>query len=417
MACRASRKTQRPPFAGILVLALALIAAVLVACADTTRTNGQPTETSEDAPFKVAVFYYEYDDVYIGSVRDALTQNLATAGIPYQEYDADHDQTTQSSQIDDAMDNGASLLIVNIVSSGNAEKTDVICQKAERAGIPVIFFNRPIEQEGYEGVILNYYSDIAFVGTDPAEAGHLQGQMIGTYLVEHFDEVDLNDDGRISYALFKGEASNVEAIYRTKYSVQDADRILTDNGLPVLMYFDASSIDAFQLDLTGSWSMESAQDYMMTNLAHYNEQGGNMIELVIANSDSMAQGAILALQVYGYNLGTDDCTTIPVFGVDASKAGRQLIADGVMTGTVSQDPVAMAECIGAMARNAKAGNDLLDGMDDYPRDKEHGRERMICLPYFVYRPEGEAAGRADGGAEGELAGVTDHAEVEEGARD
>lgn len=372
-----------------LLIAAAVVALVfaLAACARPHKPGAASSVDSENTDFKAAVFYYDYDDVYISSVRNALTADLASQQITYQEYDADHDQMTQNTQVDKAIQNGANVLVVNIVNSGSAEKTDVICQKADRANIPVIFFNRPIEEEGYEGVILDYYEDIAFVGTNSAEAGHLQGQMIGQYLVDHYEQTDLNGDGRISYALFKGEAANVEAIYRTRYSVEDANAILAEKGYPPLAYFDASSVDKFQLDLTGSWTKESAQNYLLTDLSRFNAENGNMIELVIANSDAMAEGAIQALQTYGYNLGTEDCTTIPVFGVDATEAGRQLIASGIMTGTISQDADAMAECICKMVQNAQGGHDLLRGMDSYPRDTEYGRKRMILLPYAIYSPE------------------------------
>ena len=375
-------------FRNILVATIAVVlASPLGGCSKPGKTGDASASGSESSAFTAAIFYYDYDDVYISSVRNALTADLAASQIAYQEYDADHDQITQNSQVDKAIKNGADVLVVNIVNSGSAERTDVICQKAEQAGIPVVFFNRPIEEEGYEGVILDYYDDIAFVGTDSVEAGHLQGQMIGEYLVAHYDEVDLNGDGQISYALFKGEAANVEAIYRTKYSVEDANAILAANGHPALAYFDSSSVDKFQLDLTGSWTAESAQSYLLTDLTRYNEANGNMIELVIANSDAMAEGAINALQTYGYNLGTDDCTTIPVFGVDATAAGRELIASGIMTGTISQDAQAMADCICQMVENAQGGHDLLRDMDSYPRDTEFGRKRMILLPYSIYRPD------------------------------
>lgn len=386
------RTRRTPPIYLLLATALvSIICLMLSACAQTSARNGSSSSGAPVEDFVASVFYYDYDDVYIGSVRNALTADLASKRITYHEYDANHDQIAQNTQIDKAIADGASILIVNIVNSGSAERTDVICQKAASAHIPLVFFNRPIEEEGYEGVILDYYDNVAFVGTDSAEAGHLQGKMIGEYLTEHYDEVDLNGDGRISYAMFKGEAANAEAIYRTVYSVEDANAILERAGYPVLTYFDPTSVDKFQLDLTGPWTRESAESYMTTNLVHYNEESGNMIELVIANSDSMAEGAIDALQTFGYNLGTHGSTTIPVFGVDASAAGRELIAEGIMTGTIAQDAQAMADCIAQMTENAKNGKDLFEGMDSYPRDTEFGRERMIVLPYSIYSPQEDSA--------------------------
>ena len=387
-----SRTRHASPTQLLLASTLALVCCLALSACDSD--SAQKSAASAGSPtysFVAPIFYYDYDDVYIGSVRNALTEDLASRRITYHEYDADHDQITQNSQIDQAIRDGASVLIVNIVNSGSAERTDVICRKAASAHVPIIFFNRPIEEPGYEGVILDYYDDVAFVGTDSAEAGHLQGQMVGEYLTHHYDEVDLNGDGRISYAMFKGEAANVEAIYRTRYSVEDANAILEEAGYPDLVYFDPTSVDKFQLDLTGSWKKDSATSYMMTNLLHHNAENGDMIELVIANSDSMAEGAIEALQTFGYNLGTPDCTTIPVFGVDATAKGRELIANGMMTGTIAQDAQAMADCITEMVVNVEDGKDLLEGMDSYPRDAEFGRERMIVLPYSIYTPQEDAA--------------------------
>ena len=383
------QRTKRTPFV-VLMLGVALVfigCLMLGACAQTAAPNGSGSAGSLAQDFVASIFYYDYDDVYIGSVRNALTAGLASKRITYQEYDADHDQIAQNTQIDKAIENGTSILAVNIVNSGSAERTDVICQKAASANIPLVFFNRPIEEEGYEGVILDYYDNVVFVGTDSAEAGHLQGKMIGEYLTKHYDEVDLNGDGRISYAMFKGEAANEEAIYRTTYSVEDANAILERASYPNLVYFDSNSVDKFQLDLTGSWTRDSAESYMTTNLVHYNEENGNMIELVIANSDSMAEGAIDALQTFGYNLGTPGSTTIPVFGVDATAAARELIAEGIMTGTVAQDAQAMADCIAEIIENVENGKDPLEGMDSYPRDTEFGREHMIVLPYSSYTPQ------------------------------
>lgn len=368
---------------------IAIAALFLTACAPSASRKEQTTAFPGDSTaFNAAIFYYDYSDVYISSVRTALTKHLVQAGIAYNEFDAESSQSAQNAQIESAIASHVNLLIVNIVNSGSSDTSDAICLKAERAGIPVIFFNRPIEADGDEGVILDYYDAVAFVGTDPAEAGHLQGEMIGDYLLKHFSQTDLNGDGQISYAMFKGEAKNAEAIYRTKYAVEDADELLEKNGYPDLSYFNPNTVDKFQLDLTGKWSLTSAQDYMMTNLSQYNEDNGNMIELVICNNDNMAEGCIRALQAVGYNLPKDkSSTTIPVFGVDATAAAKQLIGEGAMTATVVQDADGMAGCISLMAQNAAAGNELLAGTEGYAHDEEHGLANKLYIPYAVYIPE------------------------------
>ena len=94
----------------------------------------------------------------------------------------------------------------------------------------------------------------------------MQGTMIGEYVANNFEELDLNGDGKISYAMFMGQLGNVEAIYRTQYAVEDANAVLTAAGLPELEYFDSSNYDDYQVDHYGNWSVTAANNYMTTNL-------------------------------------------------------------------------------------------------------------------------------------------------------
>lgn len=354
---------------------------------DTTTESTESTESTETAAsdLNVAVFYYTYSDTYISSVRTALDAALTAAGIAFQNYDGNSNQTTQNEQIDTAISQGANLLIVNIVTSGSVDASQAVIDKASAAGIPVIFFNRAVESDEDEGVVLGSYDKCAFVGTDAPEAGHMQGQMIGEYVVENFDAIDLNGDGKISYAMFMGQLGNVEAIYRTQYAVEDANAVLTAAGLSELEYFDASNSDCYQVDQDGNWSATAANNYMTTNLAQYSEANGNMIELVICNNDGMAEGAISALNDKGYNLGDGNCVTIPVFGVDATDAAKQLIADGKMTGTIKQDAEGMANCIAYLTQNVADGKELMADTDSY--NISENVSNKIYIPYGAYTGE------------------------------
>lgn len=213
----------------------------------------------------------------------------------------------------------------------------------------------------------------------------MQGKMVGQYAVDNYDAIDLNHDGKISYAMFKGDASNVEAIYRTQYGVEDANAVLEAAGKPDLVYFDASNSDGYQLDLQGNWSAQAANEYMTTDLSQYTAANGNMIELIICNNDNMAEGCISALNAAGYNLGKgQNCTTIPVFGVDATDSAKQLIADGKMTGTIKQDAQGMADAISYLTNNVATGQDLMANTDSYTKDTAHNLTNKIFIPYQVY---------------------------------
>ena len=235
---------------------------------------------------------------------------------------------------------------------------------------------------------MNSYDKCAFVGTDAPEAGHMQGALIGQYLLDNYDALDLNGDGTISYVMFKGQEGNAEAEARTQFGVEDADAVLTAAGKPALAFYDANNSAKYLVDQNGSWSAAAATNYMDTILAEYSEANKNMIELVIANNDDMALGAVASLQTAGYNLG--EGKTIPVFGVDAIDSAKQAIDEGKMTGTIMQDAVGMAKTITALVGNVQSGAELMNSIDEangYNVDKNDDgtvKVNKIRVPYGVY---------------------------------
>lgn len=329
----------------VLVLTMALS---LAAC------GGSGSSSKKDG--EVAVFWYTFGDTYLSSVRAALNTALTNAGVKYQDYDANGSQTTQTEQIQTAITKGASVLVVNIVDASSDDATQAIVDMAKNANTPLVFFNRSVSEE-----IVSAYDKAAYVGTDYTQAGHMQGEMIGNYLVANYDAIDLNGDGVISYVMFKGQEGNAEADARTQYGVEDADAVLTGAGKAQLNFYDANNTSKYLVDQNGAWSAAQGQDYMQTILAQYSEANSNMVELVIANNDDMALGAIAALQAAGYNNGTGK--TIPVFGVDATDAAKEKIADGSMTGTIKQDAEGMANAISTITQNLASGKATFEGID------------------------------------------------------
>lgn len=324
--------------------------------AATNTETASPAETSAPATKdgSVAVFYYTYGDTYISSVRAALDSALDAAGIKYQDYDSNNSQTTQSEQVTTAIAQGATVLVVNLVDTGSDDAAKNIITQAN--GVPVIFFNRSVSEEA-----VTSSDKCVFVGTDYEMAGHMQGEMIGNYLLENYDTLDLNKDGTISYVMFKGQEGNAEADARTKYGQEDADAILTGAGKPALSFYDSANSNKYLVDQAGAWSSAAATEYMQTIMSQYSEANNNMVELVIANNDEMAIGAITALQNAGYN--KEGATVIPVFGVDATDAAKDAIAAGSMIGTIKQDADGMANTIANITANFMDGKEAFDGVD------------------------------------------------------
>ncbi len=347
----------------LLIFVFALLALSLTSCGG-----------SED----VSVFYYTYSDTYISGVRGEMNDMLKASGLDYHNYDANSNQTTQTEQIDTAIAKGTKLLIVNIVDTGSDDAAKTIVEKAKGANIPLIFFNRSVSED-----VVKSYNKCAFVGTDYEMAGHMQGELIGNYVINNFNEIDINRDGRISYCLFKGQQGNAEAEARTKYAVEDANKLLSEKGLAPLSFYDSANKNGYLVDQDGNWSNVAANNYMKTILSAYSEAGGNMVELVIANNDEMALGAISALSEAGYN--KEGGRIIPVFGIDASDAARTKIDSGFMAGTIKQDTRGMAEAITKIANNFIGGTNIFESIAP-----EHlVGEWRVNIPYSAYTANGE----------------------------
>ncbi len=328
----------------------------------------------------VHVFYYTYSDTYVSTVRAALDKRLSDAGVSFQDHDSNNNQTTQTEQVQTAITKGAKLIVVNIVTTGSDDAANGIVTLAKNANIPVIFFNREISDE-----VVKSYDKCAFIGTTAAEAGQLQGDMIGDYLIDNYNKVDLNGDGKISYIMFMGEKGNNEAMFRTKYAVENADKKLTAKGLPQLEFYDKANTDKYLLDREGKWSAQAANEYMTTILASHNPQNKNMPELIICNNDGMAEGAISALSAAGYNTGAEGAITIPVFGVDATSSAVALIGSGKMAGTIKQDADGMADAIMRAVKNGMDGKGIVEGMSpDFGVDEGVSKVRVH---YSVYLGE------------------------------
>jgi methyl-galactoside transport system substrate-binding protein len=124
-----------------------------------------------------------------------------------------------------------------------------------------------------------------------------------------------------------------------------------------------------------NWDTELANRAMEAWITKF----GDQIEFVVANNDGMAQGAIAALQAANYNKG-DDQKYIPVVGVDATDAAKELISKNYMTGTVVQDGDAMGKALFDISMNVYNGKDYIEGTD-YKYDDTG---ISIRIPYRAY---------------------------------
>lgn len=303
--------------------------------------------------YEIGVFAYKFDDSYITTVREALESKFAAykTDVKVTFYNGAGEQATQTAQIETAITAGTDLFIVNVVDN-QSDAGMAIAKQISEAGKQAIFFNREINDE-----TVKVNSNFSYIGTDPNKPGYMTGEMISDMIPDKatFDRYDRNKNGKLDYVMLRAEPGNPEADGRTKYSVEEANRLLSQK-LSI-----ANPLQIIGKEENAEWSSDKAEQKMSTFLTS-NEKD---IELVICNNDDMALGAISALQTKGYNKKksrTENPTMyIPVFGVDALANAITAINDGTMEGTVKQDGNAMAEAIVKVAMNIKNGKKLLEG--------------------------------------------------------
>lgn len=322
----AKRITAAPVF----VLA-ALVALLLSGC-----EASAPEKTGVKGKPVIGVLMYRQGDIYIDLVTEAIEKTLS-GRAEIELLFAQNDQMVQNDQIDALLKKNIDALALNIVDPQAAAKAVDALKKAD---VPVVFFNREPDLE-----MLKSYARARFVGTTAFDAGIMQGDIIAELWRDHPD-FDRNKDGKCQYMMIQANLDNPEAVARTEYSVKQA----RDKGIVMQQVGET---------LLCNWDDKVAYTAVRLLFPLYKDT----LELIIANNDSMALGAIEALQEHGFNLENGDPEKfIPVVGVDAVPRATEAVTKGIMSGTVVQDAKAMGEAIATMLMNAVEGVNCLQGL-------------------------------------------------------
>ena len=246
-------------------------------------TAGGCKNSEEDTVknIKIGVTLYDQYDTFLSEMMTEFTEYAADkeedtgVAINVEILDASQSQLTQNEQVKSLIDKGCDVVCVNLVD--RTEPT-TITDFAENHDVPIIFFNRELVAEDLER-----WKELYYVGADASESGTLEG-----------------------------EPGHQDSIVRTEYSVNT----MVENGVETekLGYAIAN------------WNRAQAQ----TKTAAMLTQFEGKLELIIANNDDMALGAIDALKA----------SQIPkeewpgVVGIDGTDAGLDAVKNEEMLGTV-----------------------------------------------------------------------------------
>lgn len=305
--------------------------------AETAQAAADAT-TGDLSTKKVGVCIYQFSDNFMTLFRGELENYLISQGFAKENItivDGANDQATQTGQIDNFIAAGVDVLIINPVNSSSAE---TITDKVVAANIPLVYINREPDATEEQRWQDNGWN-VTYVGCDARQSGTMQGEMI----VDLGEAADLNGDGKIQYVMVEGDPENVDAQYRTEFSI----KALTDAGIEVECLTDQ----------VGNWQQDQAQQIVANALGQYGEK----IEVVFCNNDAMALGALQAIESAGRVVGED----IYLVGVDALSEALEDVIAGTMTGTVFNDHFSQSHSAADAAINFVNGetNDYYIGCD------------------------------------------------------
>ena len=321
-------------------------AAVFLAGAGILAGCGK-TAPGEDGKIYVGVTYYNQTDTYLGELLNCLKKEWKEresekVDITVTVREAAGSQRTQDDQVKEMLDAGCNVLCVNLVDRASASE---IIDLAREKDVPVIFFNRePVAED------LRQWEKLYYVGADARQSGSLQGELAADLIWENV-QIDRNRDGKIQYVVLEGEPGHQDTIIRTENAVDT----MKSKGIELekLSYGIAN------------WNRVQAQNRMEQMIGQHQ----NDIELVLANNDAMALGAIDAYKKLNYTE-----STLPVFlGIDGTAEGLQAVSEGSMYATEYNDKEKQAEVIAELAVSLSLGQ----GAGDL--ELENGKS--IYLPY------------------------------------
>ena len=296
------------------------------------------TAAADDLPILGAGIYSSTDNFnsYIAKAIKNASEGVFDCNVD----DGQQDQSTQLNQIDTAIAKGAVAIAVSMVDVTAAPA--IIEKVKENGGLPVIFFNKEIEDKD----VVNSYDNLYQVTSTGGDYGaSIQGQMVIEYWKAH-PEADKNGDGKIQLIDIMGDPGHTAAPPRAQY----VKSTIEDAGI---------EIDLLEED-TGMWDTAKAKEKMDAWISKY----GDEIEFIVTANDAMALGALQSIQAAGFNEdGAESEMFIPVLGIDALPDVLEKIRNGEMIGSVLQDANTQGQMIVKIAQNLYEGKEPLDGTD------------------------------------------------------
>ena len=267
-----------------LFLFAALVTIILSACSMESGTSKKDSASKEEGDFKIGFSVSTKNNPFFVTLSDSAEEQAKADGVSLTVVDAQDDASKQTSDVEDLIQQGVDLLIINPVDSAAVSSA---VESANSQGIPVITVDR--SSDGGE-VVSHIASDNV--------AG---GQLAGEYLLE-----------------LVGEGAKVGMLEGVAGSSAARER---GEGFLKAVEGKADVVSK----LTANFDRGEGLSVMENML-----QSNPDIKAVFAQNDEMALGALEAIQSSGKD--------IVVIGFDATDDAVAKVQEGKLAATVAQKP-------------------------------------------------------------------------------
>lgn len=281
------------------------------------------TKKSASEKEVIGVLLRNDSEAFLAAYKSGLIEAAKKNGIAIQVYSANNDAAIQIDQIKTMLLNGVKNFVIIAYST---DLTEQIAKIINSQGGSAAFSNIIPSIEALK-VGKNFF----YASSPETDAGNFQAQIIDSYFKKNPGKLS---GKTLNVVYFNGEYGHPAQIYR-KVGVME--------GLQKLGY-NVNIVAEFG----ANWDRASARQYLDLLI----EGGNKKFDVVIAQNDEMALGAVDSLVNHGLvdnpssptrdvdNDGT--ALIVPVLGIDATDSGKASMASNQMYGTVLQDASAQA---------------------------------------------------------------------------
>jgi D-xylose transport system substrate-binding protein len=249
--------------------------------------------------------------------RRFFEEAFTDAGVDFNIVNAEGDATTQQSQAEQAIADGASVIVLVSIDTGSGA---AIIDLAKEADVQVVEYDR-FNTGGTGGA--------AYVSFDNVKVGATMAEVLEP-------EIDALGGTPRVMMLNGGEEDNNAFLFRDGYAATVEARV------------EAGDWELVDDQFVPGWGANGEGQTIMEQVL---TDANNDVDAVFAANDNLAQQAINALEAAGVG-------NVPMSGQDATAAGIQNILLGKQTMTVYKPIEAEAKVAAAVALALRAGEDV-----------------------------------------------------------